>query len=107
MTVQLLNEEGLRACRNPAAAPAAWEIVSTAASAFVALDDRYALEGVRLFVTPSSGDVAIESGETGAAGLAALLAAQKHPRLRDLLGLDAPSRVLLLTLLELADDPET
>jgi len=36
-----------------------------------------------------------------------LLAAQKHPRLRDLLGLDAPSRVLLLTLLELADDPET
>lgn len=51
---------------------------------------------MRLFATPSSGDLAIVSGENGAAGLAGLLAAQKHPGLRDLLGLDAPSRVLLL-----------
>jgi len=76
--------------------PAAWEIVSTATAAFVALDDRYALEGVRLFAKPSSGDAAIVSGETGAAGLAALLAAKDHPELRALLGLDASSRVLLL-----------
>ncbi len=75
---------------------AAWEIVSTATAAFVALDDRYALAGMRLFATPSGGDPAIVSGETGAAGLAALLAAQDHPGLRALLGLDASSRVLLL-----------
>jgi diaminopropionate ammonia-lyase len=76
--------------------PAAWEIVSTAADAFVAVDDRYALDGVRAFATPTGGDPAIVSGETGATGLAALLAAKEHPGLRELLGLDAGSRVLLL-----------
>ena len=76
--------------------PAAWEIVSTAASAFVALDDRYARDAGRRFADPLAGDPAIVSGETGAAGLAALLAAQQHPPLRDLLELDRNSRVLLL-----------
>lgn len=76
--------------------PAAWEIVSAAASAFVALDDRYALDAVRAFAQPLAGDPAIVSGETGAAGLAALLAAQQHAPLRALLELDSSSRVLLL-----------
>ncbi len=76
--------------------PAAWEIVSVAAHAFVAIDDRYALEAVRLLASPGPSDKAIVSGETGAAGLAALLAAQEHAPLRALLGLDANARVLLL-----------
>lgn len=76
--------------------PAAWEIVSIAAAAFVAVDDRYARAAVRRFADPLPGDRAIVSGETGAAGLAALLAAQQHPRLAELLELDAHSRVLLL-----------
>lgn len=76
--------------------PAAWQIVSAAASAYVALDDRYALAAVRAFAAPVRGDPAIVSGETGAAGLAALLAAQQHAPLRALLDLDATSRVLLL-----------
>lgn len=76
--------------------PAAWEIVSTAADAFVAIDDRFALDGVRAFASPAGGDPAIVSGETGATGLAALLAAQADPALRALMGLDASSRVLLL-----------
>ncbi len=76
--------------------PAAWEIVSTAAAAFVALDDRYALDAVRRLADPLAGDPAIVSGETGAAGLAALLAAQEHAGLRRLLDLDHSSRVLLL-----------
>ncbi len=76
--------------------PAAWEIVSSAAAAYVALDDRYALAGVRLFANPEGGDPAIVSGETGASGLAALLAARDLPALATLLGLDANSRVLLL-----------
>ena len=46
--------------------------------------------------TRSGGDPAIVSGETGATGLAALLAARELPALRELLGLDADSRVLLL-----------
>lgn len=76
--------------------PAAWDIVSTAASAFVAIDDQYALDAVRLLARPQDRDPAIVAGETGAAGLAALLAAQAHAPLRELLGLDAASRVLLL-----------
>jgi len=76
--------------------PAAWEIVSSAASAFVALDDRYALDAVRLLANPQSGDPVIVSGETGAVGLAALLAAREHEKLRTWLELDGASRVLLL-----------
>ena len=76
--------------------PAAWEIVSAAADAFVAVDDRYALDAVRAFANPAGDDPAIVSGETGATGLAALLAAREHPALHGLLGLDASSRVLLL-----------
>lgn len=76
--------------------PAAWEIVSAAAGVFVALDDRYALDAVRTFADPVKGDPPIVSGETGAAGLAALLAARQHAPLRKLLELDATSRVLLL-----------
>lgn len=76
--------------------PAAWDIVSAAASAYVAIDDQYALDAVRLLAEPHAPDPAIVSGETGAAGLAALRAAQAHAPLRELLGLDAASRVLLL-----------
>ncbi len=76
--------------------PAAWEIVSAAAAAFVAIDDQYALDAVRLLAHPQSGDPAIVSGETGATGLAALLAARDDAPLRALLSLDGNSRVLLL-----------
>lgn len=76
--------------------PAAWEIVSAAASTYVAIDDRFALEGVRAFANPNGGDPAIVSGETGASGLAAMLAAQTLPALRDRMGIEPDSRVLLL-----------
>lgn len=76
--------------------PAAWEIVSAAADVFVAIDDRFALDGVRAFADPMGGDPAIVSGETGATGLGALLAAQADPALNALLGVDGSSRVLLL-----------
>ena len=76
--------------------PAAWSIVSTAASAYIAVDDRHALDAVRLFANPQAGDPAIVSGETGAAGLAALLAVEQQPELRARLSLDADSRLLLL-----------
>ena len=62
----------------------------------MALDDRYALAAVRAFANPQGGDPAIVSGETGATGLAALLACQNRPALRELLELDASSHALLL-----------
>ena len=76
--------------------PAAWEIVCSAAAAYVTIADRYALEGVRAFANRQGGDRAIVSGETGATGLGALLAAREQPALAALLGLDANARVLLL-----------
>lgn len=78
------------------ASPAAWEIVGSAANVFVAIDDRFAVAAVRAFADPRGGDLAIVSGETGAVGLAALMAAQESTALRDMLDLDDKSRVLLL-----------
>lgn len=76
--------------------PAAWEIVSAAATAYLAIDDRFALDGMRAFASPQGGDPAIVAGETGAAGLGALLAARELPALATVMELDAGSRVLLL-----------
>ena len=55
--------------------PLAWEIVDAGASAYVAVDDRFALDAMRALASPAPGDPAIVAGETGASGLAALLAA--------------------------------
>ncbi len=76
--------------------PAAWQVVEAAAAAFIAIEDHYALDAVRAFATPRGDDPPIVSGETGACGLGALLAARGSAALRELLGLDAHSRVLLL-----------
>jgi diaminopropionate ammonia-lyase len=74
----------------------AWEVLGTGADAAVALGDDWALEAVRAAANPRNGDPAIVAGETGGAGLAALLALRDHPDLRAQLGLDAGARVLLL-----------
>jgi len=76
--------------------PAAWEIVRSAAFAYVAVEDCHALDAMRLFAKPEGDDPAIVSGETGASGLAVLLASRTRPALRALLELDAESRVLLV-----------
>lgn len=74
----------------------AWAILREGANSAIAVDDRYALAGMRLFANPLAGDTPIVSGETGASGLAALLAVRDHPALAATLKLDASSRVLLL-----------
>jgi diaminopropionate ammonia-lyase len=74
----------------------AWEILSAGANAAVAVPDSYALAAVRAFANPAPGDPAIVSGETGAAGLAALLAAHDDSAMSRALALDGGSRVLLL-----------
>ena len=76
--------------------PAAWKIVDTGASAYVAIDDAFALEAMRLLARPTPPDPAIVAGETGAGGLAALLAVNERDDARDTLGLDSSSRVLVI-----------
>jgi diaminopropionate ammonia-lyase len=74
----------------------AWQILREGANAAIAIDDAYALAAMRRFASPVDGDPALVSGETGAAGLGALLAIREHPELASAAGLDAASRVLLL-----------
>jgi diaminopropionate ammonia-lyase len=74
----------------------AWEILHHGANAAVAIDDAYALDAMRTFARPATGDPAIVAGETGGTGLAALLAARDYAGIRSTLGLAAGSRVLLL-----------
>lgn len=74
----------------------AWEILREGADAAIAVTDDYALTAVRAFAAPRDGDPVIVAGETGGAGLAALLALNDRPEMRAPLGLGADSRVLLL-----------
>jgi len=74
----------------------AWEILRGGANAAVALDDAYALQAMKMLANPAAGDPAIVAGETGGAGLGALLAARDYPEIGATLNLDAGSRVLLL-----------
>lgn len=72
----------------------AWEILASGAFAFLAMPDPPALEAMRLLARGEGGDPRIVAGESGAAGLAALLCAATQPGLRAALELDERSRVL-------------
>ena len=77
-----------------------WEILKSRAAAFVSCSDEYAARGMRLLARPLGDDAAIESGESGAvtAGvLAALMTDADKAATREKLGLDARSRVLLIS----------
>jgi len=74
----------------------AWEILCEGADFALAVGDDWALEAVRGLAKPYGSDPAIVAGETGAAGLAALLAVLDGPGPPAQLGLDARARVLLL-----------
>ena len=85
--------------RNREVSPLAFESVQSTVSAFLAVDDLWAHEAIRLLARPSEGDPAIAAGASGAAALGGLLAAARDPGMREVrerLGLDANSRVLVL-----------
>jgi len=73
-----------------------WAILQGGVNACAAIDDAYALDAMRLLASPQGGDQAVVAGETGGVGLGALLAARDHAHIKQTLGLDANSRVLLL-----------
>ena len=77
-----------------------WDIINNFAGAFIACSDDYAARGMRLLGMPQSGGARIVSGESGAvtAGvLAALMQGPELAQLRNELGLDENSRVLLIS----------
>ncbi len=85
------------ACAEPSLL--AWRELDRAAAAFMAVPDQAAVDCMRLLA--KSGVVA---GESGVAGLAALLLAAADPKARETLGLTEESRVLLFST-EGATDP--
>ncbi|GAB5518395.1 MAG: diaminopropionate ammonia-lyase [Rhodothermales bacterium] len=78
----------------------AWDILSRSANAFLRCADRVAIRGMRVLGQPQSGDLPITSGESGAVTLGALLEIltdQKYQHIRDDLGLNSHSSVLLFS----------
>ena len=85
------------ACATPS--PVAWPLVRDAFDLFVAIDDDDARRAMRRFYRPLDDDPQLTSGESGAAGLGALLALTGRPELaaaRAEVGLGGDATVLLL-----------
>lgn len=81
-------------CGDPS--PLAWTILDPGADDFVAVDDAWVPPAMRALADGTAGDPPVVAGESGVAGLAALLAVREDPAMRAALGLDARSRVLLI-----------
>lgn len=77
----------------------AWQELERSASAFMAIPDAAAVDGMRMLA-----GVGVVSGESGAAGMAGLMLAAGNAAARGALGLDGDSRVLVFST-EGATDP--
>ncbi len=82
----------------------AWRILARAADAFMTVEDEDAVEAMRRLARPVDGDPAVVAGESGGAGLAALLRVAGDAAQREALGLGPDARVLLVNT-EGATDP--
>ena len=74
----------------------AWEILAEEASDFLTIPDSIVAPTVRLLVNSETGDPAVEAGESAVAGLAAVIAACQSGEMKETLGLNENSRVLLI-----------
>ena len=77
-----------------------WEILNSYADAFISCGDEYAARGMRLLGRPEGEDQVVISGESGAVGagvLEGILTEECLEPLRQALGLNENSRVLLIS----------
>lgn len=89
------------ACRE--VSPAAWAILDWLASDFVTIPESWAEDAMRALAV-GNGDTPIVCGESAAGGTAVVLKSSAIPALREALGLDNKSQILLFGL-EGATDP--
>lgn len=85
-----------------------WDILKNHVDTFVAVPDWVAALGMRMLAAPVKGDPQVTSGESGAApfgALACIMTMEEYKPLRDHLGLDKNSKVLLFST-EGDTDPE-
>ena len=77
-----------------------WDILRNHVSAFVSCPDWVSARGMRMLGVPVKGDPTVISGESGAVGMgliAALMETDEYKELRDYLGLDRFSQVLMFS----------
>lgn len=74
----------------------AWEILAQETTDFITIPDSLIAPTMRLLARPTAHDPKIDAGESGVAGLAALIATARQPKLREALHLTPESRVLLI-----------
>jgi diaminopropionate ammonia-lyase family len=76
--------------------PLAWGFLERTVDFFMTVTDAEAIKAMRLFACGTFGDIPVISGESGAAGLAALNLLAHSSTLRDQIDLNASSRVLIV-----------
>jgi diaminopropionate ammonia-lyase len=79
------------------ASPLAWEVLQAGADHFMTVSDTDATKAMRMAAIGSDCDAPLVVGESGAAGLAGLMALLQQPAWKTEAGLDADSRVLLIS----------
>ncbi|RDU95928.1 diaminopropionate ammonia-lyase [Trinickia dinghuensis] len=79
------------------ASPLAWKILDRCIDDFMLIDDRDAIDAMRLLAAGGGNDVPIVAGESGAAGFAGLCVLMRSPELARAVGLDRHSRVLVIS----------
>ena len=87
----------------------AWKILKSSVDLFLAIPDDYAIKAMQNLYFPFKNDTQIFAGESGAAGLAGLLALSSDPSLKKVkeeIGLNEKSRVLVFNT-EGVTDPDT
>lgn len=89
-------------CYEPS--PIAWRVLSRVADGFMTVDEEDAVATMNRLARPAGKDPAIVAGESGCVGMAGLIRAVADPQLRQQLGLDGASRVLVVNT-EGATDP--
>ncbi len=77
-----------------------WDILKNHVDAFVSCPDWVAAKGMRMLAAPLKGDAQVISGESGAVGMglvAVLMESDEYKDLRDAIGLNSDSNVLMFS----------
>ena len=85
-----------------------WDILRNHATAFLSCPDHIAAKGMRMLSSPVKGDPRVISGESGAVGMgviSAIMEQEEYRELKEALGLDSSSNVLMFST-EGDTDPE-
>ncbi|AKG73123.1 diaminopropionate ammonia-lyase [Salinicoccus halodurans] len=93
-------------CGEPS--PVGWEILKSITDCFVSCDDAISAKGMRVLGSPAGGDEKVVSGESGSVPLGFLyevMTNEEYDGLKEQLGLDAASEVLMINT-EGDTDPE-